>query len=493
MTFPNDENSLNDADQQPPEQPDAQPDSAPLEPPANLELTGDQVVPPFPADGDVAPEFDFPRMEEDVAAFHRELNGLQFSPAVRPLEEAPAQESAKAGAQPRRRRRPQRLIERPDASEIADRLESIAYRAAPTFDFFVFSFLSGCILALGYILDAPAILLVGILIAPILAPWVGAALSAATGELRFFGQTFGGFLFALAMVFVVGLLAGFASRLFQPLTTSQAYVHSRLWWPDLFLLVVGTMIMVISFIQSEDKPSIASLMIAYELYLPVSAAGFGLGSGIDGLWPEAGLVFLIHLALSLMVSLIVFFYMGFRPLETQGYALTGGIVLASLVIVAGFAGFGSFINIRGDKVDATPVPTLAATTATAKPLPMPLSTATLTVAELPTSSPAPTRPTITPTIIVTPTLGLTPSPTLLPTPVYGKVQTTGDGAALRVTPGGKLIIAVQNGYLVQILADKPIVVTGSTWVHVIVKLPTGDKDGWMQLSLITTATPSGSP
>ena len=103
-------------------------------------------------------------------------------------------------------------------------------------------------------------------------------------------------------------------------------------------------------------------MVAYELYLPVSAAGFGLGSGVQGLWPEAGLVFLIHLALSLIVSLIVFFYMGFRPLEAKGYLLTAGIVVASLVIVAGFAGLGSLINVRGDQGDATPIVAVATST-----------------------------------------------------------------------------------------------------------------------------------
>jgi hypothetical protein len=491
MTFPDDENSLNNADQQPPEQPDAQPGSAPMESAGELGLTGDQVVPPFPPEGDVTPEFDFPRMEEDVAAFHRELDGLQFSPAVRPPEEAPVQDSARASAQPRRRRRTQRIIERPDASEIAERLESIAYRAAPTFDFFVFSFLSGCILALGYILDAPAILLIGILVAPIISPLVGAALATATGETRFFGQTFGGFLVAaLVMVFAVGVLGGLASRLLQPLTSSQAFAHSRLWWPDLFLLVIGTMILVISFIQSENKPALASLMVAYELYLPVSAAGFGLGSGVQGLWPEAGLVFLIHLALSLIVSLIVFTYMGFRPLETKGYFLTGGIIFASFAIVAGFAGIGSLINIRGDKVDATPVPT--SVPATSKPAPVLMAaSSTPTVVQIPT--PTLTRPAITATAIVTATAGFTPSPTLLPTPIYGRVQSKGDGAALRKSPGGPLIIAVQNGYLVEVLDDAPVTVAGGTWAHVIVSMPTGNKDGWMLLNLITTATPSGSP
>jgi hypothetical protein len=471
MTFPEDENSLNDG-----QEPSEQPESNPLETGAEFELSGEQVVPPFPSEEEAAPEFDFPDMEAEVAAFHRELGERQFTPAVRSLEDEPARESA-----PRRRRRSQRIIERPDASELAERLESIAYRAAPTFDFFVFSFLAGCILGLGYIIDMPAILLLGILVAPIVSPWVGAALAASTGEVRFFGQTLGGFISALVMVFVVGLLAGLGSRIFQPLTSSQAFLHSRLWWPDLLLLVLGTVILVIAFIQTENKPALASLMVAYELYLPVSAAGFGLGSGVQGLWPEAGLVFLIHLALSLIVSLIVFFYMGFRPLEPRGYLLTAGIVVASLVIVAGC----SLINIRGDQGETTPI--MAAATPTLKPS---LQTVTPTPAAIPPTS---TRRATTPTAAATPTEGFTPGPTLLPTPVYGRVQSQSGGVYIRVKPGGQTITTVENGYLVEILGDAPVILEGSTWIHVIVKTPARDIDGWVLLNLITTATPSGSP
>jgi hypothetical protein len=200
------------------------------------------------------------------------------------------------------------------------------------------------------------------------------------------------------------------------------------------------------------------------------------------------LVFLIHLALSLIVSLIVFFYMGFRPLEPAGYILTGGILVASLVIVAAC----SLINVRGDQGEAIPTPkpvvTIAAPNPT-KPSPISNISSTPTI----TKPPTPTRIATTPTVEFTPTAGFTPSPTFLPTPVYGRVQSKGDGAALRKSPGGALIIAVQNGYLVEILGDAPIVLAGSTWIHVIVTMPSGNKDGWMLLNLITTATPSGSP
>jgi hypothetical protein len=102
-------------------------------------------------------------------------------------------------------------------------------------------------------------------------------------------------------------------------------------------------------------------------------------------------------------------------------------------------------------------------------------------------------PTLTRTPAVTLTVGLSPSPTLLPTPIYGRIQSTGDGATIRTEPGGTAITTVQNGYLVEFLPADPVVLEGATWVKVLIRTPSRDIEGWVLLNLIITATPSGSP
>jgi len=475
MTNPEDENPIID-EPQPPQKPDPGPNDEP------------------------DPDFGESRIEDDMAAFRRQLDELHFTAPERGPQPASAQESLPlpAGTEPaaqstlRRRRRTARLAGRPDASELGERFESIVRRAAPTFDFFVFSFFSACVLAIGYILDAPAVLIMGILVAPLLAPWVNTALSLASGELRLFGQTLGGVLIALLTVFGVGLLAGLASRLFQPLTSSQAFYHSRLWWPDLLMLIIGSVLMVFAFIQSDDKPLVASLMVAYEIYLPASAAGFGLGSGVEGLWPQAGLVLMVHAALSLVVSLIVFFYMGFRPIKFSGYLLAAIAITAGLLILASFAGVGSLINVQGEQSSATP---LASQTPSpiASSLPASLATKTPMLTQPATASVTPLPPATLRSSSGTPTQTTTATPTLLPTPIYGKVQSESGGVMVRMKPGGTSITTVMNGYLAEILEDPPVKLNGVTWVHVIIKTPSGDINGWVILDLILMATPSGSP
>ncbi len=433
---------------------------------------------------DSALDLDFLRMENDVDAFRRQLQNIEFTPAaMRPPEEHPVRPEP-----PRRRRRSNRLIQRPEASELGDRLESIAHRSAPTIDFFIFGFLSGCILAIGYLVNAPAILLLGVIVAPLMAPWVGAMLAASTGETRFLRQTLGALLTVALMIFAISTLGGFASRLFQPMDSTQALLHARLWWHDLLLLMLGTTMLVISFIQSEDKPILASLMVAYEFLLPVSAAGFGLGSGVEGLWPQAGLVFLIHLSISLIISLMVFFYMGFRPVETSGYIVTTAVVVISLAFVGGFFGLGTLLSARGEEVQATPTPSLTPTQ-TLLPSPSLPPTKLATITPLPPTEP----PTVTPAPTETFAPGLNPTP--IPTPIYGRVQANanGDGAVIRAEPGGTAITTVQNGYLVEFLPADPVVLNGETWVNVLIRTPSRDIEGWVLLRLIVTATPSGSP
>ena len=166
----------------------------------------------------------------------------------------------------------------------------------------------------------------------------------------------------------------------------------------------------------------------------------------------------------------------------------------ALVVLAGFAGVGSLVNVQGELSSATPQ-TLASLTPppVISSLTPPPAISSLTPSPVAQATPSATiQPSTTPPPGTVTATG-TSEPTLLPTPVYGRVQSNSGGVLVRVKPGGATITTVMNGYLVEILGDKPIVLAGSTWVHVIIKTPSRDIDGWVLLELILTATPSGSP
>jgi len=373
-----------------------------------------------------------------------------------------------------RRRRAQRMLVPPAADERASLLDALARRAFPSFEFFVFAFLCGVILGAAYLLNAPALLLLGILLAPLLTPWVGLTLAAVTGSWRFFFLTLGGLLVAGTLVFLTGALAGLAGHLWVNLPFFYARTHAQLWWPDLLVVALGAALLAISFIRSEQKPILASVMLAYGLFLPVSAAGIGLGIGknIDGvpLWPNGLLVFLVHLALATLVGGFALVVLRFKPMKTSGYFLPVFLGLLSLGVLIILTGLVSFIR---DGITAArriaPTPTILI-----------LPSATSTVFKTPTPTPN-----------NLPSATLSQSPTIQPTPTYAVIAADPQygGALVRTVPGGGTQLATLiNGSIVQVLPDIQDIGT-ETWVLIRIN----NIEGWILEAVLEATTLAPSP
>ena len=377
-----------------------------------------------------------------------------------------------AHVQRSRRRQAARKLTLPDASARAALLDGLARRAFPSFEFFVFALLCGAVLGAGYLLDSPALLLLGILLAPLLTPWVGLTLATMTGSWMFFFQTLFGMLVAGLLVFLTAALAGWAGRLWMPLPLFHANIHAHLWWPDLFLVALGAAILVISFVRSEQKPILPSIMVAYGLFLPMSAAGVGLGIGSGLLWPDGALVSLVHFALATLVGGIVLAILRFKPGRASGYILpffAGVLALAALVIFTGLV-----TAIRDGILTTRRI--------------APTSTEVILPSQTPTK-----RLTFTPSTTHTQTGTSLPTSTLQPTPAYALIKSpSGGGANVRSEPaGGTVLATLLNGSLVEVLPEIQNV-GGATWVHVRLM---NNLQGWVLQTVLsaTNQTPVPSP
>ena len=374
-----------------------------------------------------------------------------------------------SGRLPRsRRRRAQRMLVPAGADERAALLSSLARRAFPSFEFFLFALFCGAVLGAAYLLDSPALLLLGILLAPLLTPWVGLTLAVQTGSWRFFFLTLGAVLFAGLLVFSTGALAGLAGHLWLPLPLFNANLHSHLWWPDLVLVALGAILLTISFVHSEQKPVLPSIMLAYGLFLPLSAGGVGLGIGSTPIWPDGVLVFVVHLALAVLVGIITLAALRFRPAGVIGYFLPILIGILSLAALVYFTGLTTFIR------DAI------ITTRSVEPTP--------TILVLPSKTPTSTStPTSSPTLTATGTATFTTTPQ--PTPAYAVITSpSGGGALVRSEPGaGTVLTVLSNGIIVQVLPEIQSV-QGLNWVRVIWKDVNGDVNGWILTTVLTATT-----
>lgn len=381
---------------------------------------------------------------------------------------------------PARRRRARRSLIPSSNDERAALLENLARKAFPSFEFFLFSLLAGAIMGAGFMFDSQGILLLGVLITPLMVPWVGIALATVTGAGRFFLQTLAGFLISAGLIFGTSWLAGIATQIRPPKTDIQAIIHTHLWPANLFVLLLGSVLLVISFIRSEQRPILPSLMLAYGLFLPLSAAGFGLGSGISDFWPNGGLVFLVHLALASLAALLTLFVLGFRPRRISGCFMTLVIFFTALVVFIWLTGAGTFVlNLFNFPTRVSPTQATQQFSGTSAPG---LST--------PATLPGETSiPSLTPTLFILPSTTPTVTPTPQPTPIYARIYAdTGQGANVRVNPGNTapILVSLVNDTLVEILPEIEVV-EGVTWLHI---RTTDGIVGWIIQSLVVTATPA---
>ena len=418
---------------------------------------------------------------------------MSFSePASQPHpEHTPEFVSARA-----RRRRAQRRVYFPaDEAGRAELFEHLTRRAFPSYELFVFSVVSGAILGLGYLFNAQALLVFGILVAPLLTPWIGTTLSIVAGAARLFLQTLTALAVSSLLIFGSGWLAGFASRPFQPLTLNEAFAHSRLWWADLTVLTIGAVLITISFVRSEDRPYLPSVLLAYGLFLPLSAAGFGLGSGVGEIWPAGLYVFFTHLAWATFFGLVTLFLLRFYPTTFGGYAFTALIFVGMVAVVVVYTDLGNWIM---DKTGFDP-PSLA-------PVARAESTSTPSVLPAGTLSPTPeeatavisgaaSAPSQTPRPALTQaTLGPTDTPTATitaePTPILAVINASeGGGAFIREQPGGLVLVTLANGSTVTIVPNDVQDVNGVIWVHVFTQVEDRRVEGWMIQTVLQTATP----
>lgn len=374
----------------------------------------------------------------------------------------------------RRRRARRKLISPLTPDEKTSYLEQAAQKASPSFDFFLFSLLSGAILAVGYLIDSPYFLVLGALLAPLMSPVVGISLATVLGSSKHFFRSFGGFAIGSFLVVLVGALGGFASRIWMPLDLVQANINTQISWPPFLVVGIGSVLTAASLVQDKYNPAVPSVALAYGLYLPLAGAGFGLGSGVEFLLPGGLVLFSIHLVWATILGAVTLGFMGFRPYSLFGFSVGTVAILIAFLLAIGFGSAG--LVIGGDVA-------LPTSTSTTPP--------TLTPSLTPTETPLP--PSATQTASITPTTTLTPTETQspTPTPIQGLINVNPEfgGAFLRDTPNGLIVATLFNGSLVQLLGISEPDDFGQIWIKVLDL--ENNSEGWILQTLVITATPDG--
>ena len=393
-----------------------------------------------------------------------------------------------------RRRRAQRRAYFPtDKGERAALFTHLAKRAFPSYELFIFALVAGAIMGLGYFLDSQSLLFFGVLVAPLLTPWIGMSLGIVAGSGRLFIQTISALIVSSILLIMGGVIAGYATRIFpQPRTFNEAFHQSRLWAPDFFVLAIGAILITLSFVRSEQRPYLPSALVAYKFFLPLCAAGFGFGSGIEGLGMPGLMVFLVYFAWATIFCILTLFFLRFYPTSLVGFSFTGFILILLLAWLATSTGALDWIQVRAGLATPKPEPTVP-TTPTLPLVPTITPTETLepvtAVIGVPTLTPSRT-PTPRSSITIPPTEPPTSTVTAEPTPIIALIRASeGGGAFIREKPGGIVVATLGNGSTVTIIPDDFQEVNNVVWVHVFAIVNDVRVEGWMIQAVLVTATP----
>jgi uncharacterized membrane protein len=371
-----------------------------------------------------------------------------------------------------RRRRDRRQL--PELNnETPDTLTTLESRTAFSLEFFLSCLLTGIVAAVGTLLDSPILLLLSAALAPLMAPITRVSLSTVIGSFRLFSQALAGFLLGSTFVFGFGFCIGLLSHVWSGLSISQSLNHAHLTLPDLLILTLATSWMAIALIRSENRPIIPSILIAYQLVLPLAVSGYGLGRGESLLWPDGLYVFIVYLSWAVLVGYFTLMFAGARPKPYKFWTSLKSIFL--LLVIAGVVAGSGFITIRNWQ--SMPLKILTPTRTPNFTLP-------------PTRTPTPVTPTTTPTITPVPTTTFTPTltPSITPTPFYVIVNTE-SGALIRSEPStsAKVITSAIIGTQLRVL-DQVSDETGILWAHVVVMK--NGVEGWIVVKYTSTLTPT---
>jgi len=374
---------------------------------------------------------------------------------------------------PARRRRKRRMVIPTDASQRAAFVEELGQRVTPSADFFLFALAAGVVVAAAIHLDSAALYMLAALVSPFMAPVVGLSLGVIAGSPRFFLRSMGGMAVAALLVFAGGALGGWMVNLWPVEQFFQASLHALFTIPDFLVLTIGAGLTTYLTVRiPKSKALAASVAVAYELFLPVAVAGFGLTSGLPNLFPDGLIVFAVHLAWAVIVGALVLAALGMRLTNVFGYTLSASLLLVGILTVVLLSGVGTAIVAR-----------------VALPTPLPSQTPTATISPTPSRTPPPPTATLTPTNTLvpprTPTMTISP----IPTPVWARIAAEGaDGATIRTEADyeADTLITMINGMMVEVLPDVKQA-DGVTWVHV--RLEDG-REGWIVRGLLKTATPA---
>lgn len=205
--------------------------------------------------------------------------------------------------------------------------------ARPDVDYFVMIGLSAIIASYGLLQDSSAVIIGGMLVAPLFTPILGISLSIVRGDIQLLRlaieSTLKGIVLAIAVAILITVIS--------PLKTVGSEITARVS-PNLFDLVVALAsgaAGAYAIARKDVAASLPGVAIAAALVPPLSVFGIGLAIGQAQVAGGGGLLFLTNLVAIVLAGAVTLLLLGFRPTERgeREARLRRGLVVSLVLLI----------------------------------------------------------------------------------------------------------------------------------------------------------------
>ncbi|MFC2951674.1 TIGR00341 family protein [Marinicaulis aureus] len=232
--------------------------------------------------------------------------------------------------------------------------DDVADGAKLSLDFFILTFASAIVAALGLNADNIAAVIGAMVIAPLLGPILAISLGAALGDTKLLLRAGRNAVAGLALGFATAALIG---AMFGVNLESDELVSRTIAGIDSVVLALAAGVAAALSIVAGISTALVGVMVAVALLPPAAAAGLFLGAGEIGFFGRSLLLLTVNVVCIMIAAQGVYLYKGVRPrtwFEKQAAGKASKINLAVLavllVLLVGiivFAPTGSMPDVPG--------------------------------------------------------------------------------------------------------------------------------------------------
>ena len=202
-----------------------------------------------------------------------------------------------------------------------------------TVDFFVMMCLASGIAMLGLALNSGAVIIGGMLVAPLMSPMMAIAHGIVLGSLVMVRKGVESTLKGIGVAIAVGTTLTLTIPDYGPTHEILARVEPSVI--DLLVALVSGAAGAYAMSRKWAAAALPGVAISAALVPPLCVVGYGVASSQFPIAGGALLLFLTNLSAIVLVSVIVFLLVGFRPMRTErGRVVTNSILIATIFIIA---------------------------------------------------------------------------------------------------------------------------------------------------------------